>query len=437
MLLLVSACASEAAPQGADTAAGTLGAPDGSETSPLTAGVGTGQTAETDTDDTTGTEPGATATTDTADSTGVPTPDDVEPTGVPGPYPVGHTTLDIDDPIVAGRVLPSHIWYPAAAFDESALVAYELFGSGGFGLQLPSELAQGDVPASSEGPFPLVLFSHGGGSMAVQSTLLCETLASHGFVVVAPNHPGSTLSDTQAGTQAPLGAAAADRPRDVRTVLDAMEVLDADEISLLFGLIDEQHVGVAGHSFGGFTALAAAGGYEASGSRPDPRVDAIAPIGASTTLLSQADIAAVDLPTLFVTGTDDFLLESDVVPAFTTMSAQPRYRVDVEGANHYHFANVCDIGQALIDLGLGPDAWPSIGAGTLVEIYDSTCTQDAFPIAEAHRLQNKYVVGFFRAFLREEPEYAGLLTPDHAMACESDVAVWVEEPPVVESADCG
>ena len=45
-----------------------------------------------------------------------------------------------------------------------------------------------DVPASADGPFPLVLFSHGFGSFRFDASALVHGIASWGFVVAAPAH---------------------------------------------------------------------------------------------------------------------------------------------------------------------------------------------------------------------------------------------------------
>jgi hypothetical protein len=80
-------------------------------------------------------------------------------------------------------------------------------------------------------------------------------------------------------------------------------------------------------------------------------------------------------------------------------NAEALFNVEVIGANHTHFANVCDIGNVLIGLGIEQDAWPTLGAEALIQPYNDTCTDDVFPIAEAHRLQNLYMVAHFKRFL--------------------------------------
>ena len=50
------------------------------------------------------------------------------------------------------------------------------------------------IPFSPAQPdYPVIIFSHGMGSFAEQSTLLMEHLASHGYVVVATTHPYSSM----------------------------------------------------------------------------------------------------------------------------------------------------------------------------------------------------------------------------------------------------
>ena len=79
------------------------------------------------------------------------------------------------------------------------------------------------------------------------------------------------------------------------------------------------------------------------------------------------------------------------------------------------YANICAIGNLLIDdLGLGQDVWPDIGAEDLLEPYEVTCSPDAFPIEEATRLQNLYVVSFFKRHLLDQKGYDQYLTTDYA-----------------------
>ena len=60
----------------------------------------------------------------------------------------------------------------------------------------------------SGGPYPVVLFSHGSCGYPAQSLFLTPLLASRGFIVVAPPHPGNTIFElSTCGTPAAQAAA--------------------------------------------------------------------------------------------------------------------------------------------------------------------------------------------------------------------------------------
>ncbi len=317
-----------------------------------------------------------------------------------------------------GRYLPLEVWYPVDAPD-----AYGPFT--GYSLQnivtLPSELAHENAAVSAGGARPLIVFSHGSGGIAIQSLRLMERLASHGFVVVAPNHTGNTTSDGTAVPPTTVSPAQAllDRVPDVTFVITHMESLATTPADPFFGRIDTTNVGVTGHSLGGFTALAVKSGY--SGNLPDARVKAIMPVAPSASALTDPELASITVPTLFMTGTLDPLLADEVRAAGLIQSSPFNYRADVIGAIHTHFANICDIAAALIAAGFQPGQWASIGAGALVAPYNDTCIPPAFPIAEATRLQNLYATAFFRRHLLGETVYDPYLTTTYATTNEPDI----------------
>ena len=98
------------------------------------------------------------------------------------------------------------------------------------------------------------------------------------------------------------------------------------------------------------------------------------------------------------------------------INASHVYKVDVIGANHNHFAAICPIANTLIDFGLGPEAWPTIGAEGLLEPYETTCGPDVLPIEEANRLQNLYVVSFFKRHMLGDGGYDRYLSEEFASA---------------------
>ena len=114
------------------------------------------------------------------------------------------------------------------------------------------------------GRFPVVLFSHGFGGHRRQSTFLCTHLASHGYVVVAMDHTGNTVIDmAQMTLQVMMGEPMPEpgpmiaelitaRPLDAIFVLDS---LFAGKLGIDPASLDADRVGMAGHSFGGWTTL--------------------------------------------------------------------------------------------------------------------------------------------------------------------------------------
>jgi predicted dienelactone hydrolase len=329
----------------------------------------------------------------------------------PGDFLVGHTEDTIVDAARANRTLPLHIWYPADATSWSSEVDFSFFPLF-LTIGITSTTSKDDVVVDS-GSFPLIIFSHGFGGTPTQSLQLMEHLASHGFVVVSISHTGNIAGDLSSPDPE------ADRYPDVAFTIDEVGLMNTDAGNLFFGHVDNQNTGVAGHSFGGMTAEFMAAGH--SGSPADPRVKAIMPIAASSSALSDPELAGITLPSLLMCGTLDGLL-SEQIRGFGLISSAPDlFRVDVVGATHTHFANICDLGNALIDGGFPKASWPSIGAGALVAPYEATCEPPAFDIGEAIRIQNLYAAAHFRAYLNAETEYYDYLTTSFAEANEPDV----------------
>jgi len=338
-----------------------------------------------------------------------------------GSFAVGHSSFAVVDQARGDRPLLVDAWYPVDAADaqDSPLTEYPLADP----LTLPSEVAVDDLSVSTRPGQTLLVFSHGYQSIHIQSFGLMEALASHGFIVISPEHTGNA----QASPDDTFDEAASNRVPDVSFLIDMMFGRNRDPEDAFYGRIDEESVGVVGHSFGAMTAIGMASGW--AGAESDPRVTAIVPISAVIDGEMQSDerpspnagfteeqLASITVPVMLIGGTEDINVPiGNNELAFAQMINSPRvYKVDVIGATHHHFAAICPIGNTLIVAGLGPESWPGIGAEALLEPYETTCGPDVLSIEEATRLQNLYVVSFFKWHMLNEAVYHRYLTTEFA-----------------------
>jgi predicted dienelactone hydrolase len=185
---------------------------------------------------------------------------------VRGAAPVGVRTIELRDDPAAPRLVPVEIWYPAIA----AYAGADLDDARRDRFTVTSvfpEAVQSAVRDAEplRGEFPLFLYCHGAYGYRRESTKLCTHLASHGYVVVAPDFPGDNISDV-AGVTAfrTIDESAQKRPRQASFVLDQLLV----SAGVPGVRIDAARIGTGGISMGG--------GRYLSGEFPDPEFPAFA-----------------------------------------------------------------------------------------------------------------------------------------------------------------
>lgn len=172
--------------------------------------------------------------------------------GVPGVHPVGRRVLTMNEE----PSLELTIWYSAVDGEENATsypYQVKLPVVGAVTLATDASYAVPDAAYDlAAGPYPLVILSPGFAMSGSSYGWLAEHQASHGFVVLAPEH------DEQMNPESDLWQGAVKRPQDIQAVLAFVD----DQVKpggSLAGLVDPEMVAVIGHSYGGYTALAAAG----------------------------------------------------------------------------------------------------------------------------------------------------------------------------------
>lgn len=207
--------------------------------------------------------PADTATGAATDATGDAAPDasgDAAPqhpslaydAAAPGPFHVGYRTLPLTYTAPGGvgaRTVTVHVWYPTDATSGAHPEPY-----GGI---LPDEDSLLDAPPSSPvagGRYPVHVYSHGHQGFAGTSSFLCRHFASHGWLVVAPDHVGNLLSDAILPRPTWMYFA---RSTDVTATLDLLAKLPASDP--LHGRADTARVLLSGHSFGAHTCWATGG----------------------------------------------------------------------------------------------------------------------------------------------------------------------------------
>lgn len=332
-----------------------------------------------------------------------------------GPFPVGVRTVPLVDPDrgdrETGRPVVTELWYPAAESARGgAGASYDLLSQ--FNEAQRSQLGSTEVepirtaavrdapPRRDRGAFPLVLFSHGMGGVRWQSTYLTVLLASHGYVVAAPDHHGHTLYDSNHGSFISQGEAIEARPADIRFVLDHLLALPPGDA--LRGLVDPERVGMAGHSFGGLTTLRTAA--------LDPRLKAIVPQAppsiALAGLLLEAPIE-LRIPVHLQAARADTITtwEADTVPTWEALKG-PRLLLDVTGGGHFTFSDYCAF--------VGLEVEVTIDGMSLRESLQDGCGPSAPPPETVLPALNHFAVGFFNAVLRGSEGSWALLDQENA-----------------------
>jgi dienelactone hydrolase len=309
-----------------------------------------------------------------------------------GPYAVGVTTRALPE---GGLV---EIWYPA---DESAAGGTATYNVREFLPPGVSDLIAADIddsfsidaardaPTATDGPFPIVLFSHGASSFRVQSSHIAAHLASWGMVTASTDHPSRDLNNSLGGT-AEGQPPSVDQMRSVRTYLTT---LDADP--LLGGTIDNDRVALGGHSAGGGT---------------------IAEVALDEGILGYVSYASglrdnvPDVPSLFMAGELDGIIEASRTAEAFESAPSPSWLWVFGDSGHLAFSDLCAIGPGDSNLIVLAE---QAGLGAFLDdrlrtLATDGCDEPNRPVQEVWPGINQAATGFYRWVFGIDAEPVGL-----------------------------
>jgi predicted dienelactone hydrolase len=273
--------------------------------------------------------------------------------------------------------LKAAVWYPTPTVEQPHAYSGDI----------SSSLAKDGQSLVGCGPFPLIVFSHGLLGCGTQSIFLTETLARHGYVVVAPDHQDALLcsvdgtsSSFAAATEPPIlnpevwnDTSYQDRKNDLEQIL--ADVLGDSQLQ---PIVDANQIGIAGHSLGGYTSLGMVGGWP---TWKDSRLRAallLSPYTLPFTL--HETLSGVNVPLMYQGAQGDIgitpFLEGKE-GAFA-QSHPPKYFVKLRGGNHFTWTNAACAGTSTI----------------------ANCLQSR----TEPRLINDYAIAFFDQFLKGIPQ---------------------------------
>ena len=243
------------------------------------------------------------------------------------------------------------------------------------GRLLSTDIYLPNIPSS----VPVIVISHGIGTDSSNFRYLADRLATNGFAVIVPNHPGSDTKQIKSLLNGSASEVAqpeefVNRPLDVKFVLDELEKLNNTD-SPFKKRLNLQQVGVFGQSFGGYTALALAGAkinsekiakdcnqkalkqtwnmslllqcriQELQANKPvkqynlyDERVKAVIAVNPITSsIFGKTGLSQIKTPVMMVTSSEDTVapaLYEQILP-FSWIANPHKYLVQLEGATHF------------------------------------------------------------------------------------------------------
>jgi len=222
-----------------------------------------------------------------------------------------------------------------------------------------------------------------------------ERLASHGFIVVAPDHIGDTLFDRLDGIQSPLNDELVDvREADIRFLIDRVLAGDVlpDGVTA-----NAAPLGMLGHSIGSVTAGRVA--------QNDSRIAAVVGLAApmENILYGEVSMEAIDVPLGLLAATEDNSITEAgnlFIRENFSKANTPAYKMEIVDAGHWSVTNIAGLDEFFA---------PGCGDG-LRQTNGEPFTYVSVDTANGHTAT--FVTAFFAGHLLNEPSALELLRSD-------------------------
>lgn len=289
------------------------------------------------------------------------------------------------------------------------------------------------VPHDLVSPAPVIVLTHGFDAGRDNYEYLSNHLASHGFVVAAPEHVGSDLQSRQSLLEGSVSSLISpieyiSRPLDISYLLDELEQLATHDPGWSRWLNLEQ-VGIVGYSFGGTTALSSAGAtFDVDRLRSrcadqtvtfspsvlilcraqylppeeydlaDPRIKAVLAAYPLTSLLFGSEgMSTISVPTLILSGSQDIIAPTvpEQIYPFLWLTTPHKYLGLMVPGTHFSTSDVRYSGQYPEAI-RGPNT--AIGQDYLRSLS----------------------VAFFQTYLNNDENYSPYLTSSYTQSISQD-----------------
>jgi predicted dienelactone hydrolase len=171
------------------------------------------------------------------------------------------SSLLVSDPVMASEAGWRQYVVPGSASNPESIQVALFYPTQASAREIamgPSTLHVA-IKAPPEAHFKgLIVLSHGTGGSELVHSSLAEGLARDGYLVAALRHPGDNYQD-RSMWEKPPGPFFSERPRQASKVIDAL-LGDPDWKDRIATDAKGPRIGALGHSAGGFTVIALAGG---------------------------------------------------------------------------------------------------------------------------------------------------------------------------------